>query len=192
MATTKISALPAAGTLTGTEIVPVVAGGVTKRTTVAAIIAVSFSLIQISSAPAFATVPESADTIIPLDPTTVGGAFYRLQGTDMAWGGAGNESKINVLTTGYYTLKSTIVVTPGSQSYGIVLTPYIDGSVVVYEEFGTSFVPAGGAGGITASVSFTKVPITSGSFVQIHVTQGGNSSNDNGVAAFTVVLTKDA
>jgi hypothetical protein len=35
MANVKISALPAAGTLDGTEIVPIVDGGVTKRTTIA-------------------------------------------------------------------------------------------------------------------------------------------------------------
>lgn len=37
MANTKISALPSAGTLSGTEIVPVVGGGATKRTTTQAI-----------------------------------------------------------------------------------------------------------------------------------------------------------
>lgn len=37
MANVKISNLPAAGALTGTEIVPVVTGGATKRTTVSAI-----------------------------------------------------------------------------------------------------------------------------------------------------------
>lgn len=195
MANVKISALPAAGALAGTEIVPVVTGGATKRTTVADIAAKasgSFSLIQIASALSFTTVPEAMDTIIPLDPTVFGGAFYRLQGTDMAWGGAGNETKINVLTTGYYSLHSAIVVTPGTETYGIALTPFLDGGVVVYEEYGTSFVPTGGSGGITARVNFTKLHITSGSVVQIHVTQVGNTSNDNGIAGFTAVLTKDA
>lgn len=198
MANTKISALPTAGALGGTEIVPVVTGGATKRTTVADIAAMasgdggSSSLIQIANALSFTTIPEASDTIIPLDPTIFGGALYRLQGSDMAWGGAGNESKINVLTTGYYSLHCAIVVTPGTEAYAVALTPYIDGAPVFYYEYGSAYVPLGGAAGITARVNFTKFPITTASVVQIHVTQVGNTSNDNGIAGFTVVLTKDA
>lgn len=198
MANIKISALPVSLGLDGTELVPIVDGGVTQRTTTSAIAALggsgggSSSLIQIANNASFATITESLDTIIPLDPTLFGGAFYRLQGSDLAWGGAGNETKINVLTTGYYSLKSVIVVTPGTENYGVALTPFIDGGVVLYEEFGAAFVPTGGAGGISARVEFTKVPISLGSVVEIHVTQVGNTSNNNGIAAFTVVLTKDA
>jgi hypothetical protein len=150
----------------------------------------SSSLIQISSI--LSTVPESVDTIIQLDPTVAGGFFYRLQESDLAWGGLGNESKINVLTDGFYTLKAFIVGTPGSEAYGLALTPYIDGNVVYYYEFGSVHVPLGGAAGVSARVGFTKVPISAGSFVEVHVTQVGNTTNDNGVAAVTVLLTKDA
>lgn len=198
MAKVKISALPAAGALSSTEIIPVVQAGATRRTTIADINALvpsgggSSSLIQIASALSFTTIPEAADTIIPLDPTVFGGAFFRLQEADLAWGGAGNETKINVLTTGFYSLHCSIVTTPGTETYGVALTPFIDGGVVAYTEYGTSFVPIGGSAGITARVSFTKLPITIGSVVEIHVTQVGNTSNDNGIAGFTLVLTKDA
>jgi hypothetical protein len=198
MSNKKISAFPAAGALGGTEIVPVVTGGVNKRTTTQAIANLggggggSSSLIQIANAASFTTIPESLDTLIPMDPTLFGGALYRLQGSDMAWGGAGNETKINVLTNGFYSLHCAIVVTPGTELYGVAMTPYLDGAPVFYTEYGTALVPIGGAAGITARVNFTKLPINAASFVEIHVTQVGNTSNDNGIAGFTAVLTKDA
>lgn len=195
MANVRITQLPPVSGVTGTEIVPVVSAGATKRMTaqqIADLAGGSSSLIQLASALSFTTIPEAQDTIIPLDPTVFGGAFYRLQGSDMAWGGAGNETKITILSTGYYTLRSAIVVTAGSEAYGVALTPFIDGGVVAYEEYGTAFVPTGGAGGITARVNFTQVHIAFNSVVEVHVNQVGNTSNDNGIAGFTVVLTKDA
>lgn len=101
MANTKISALPAAGALDGTEIVPVVDAGVTKRTTVAAIA----GKVDLSNYQAAATLIKS-DT---------SGSFRSTDGT----------ADVEVATGGVASITGTTQVTLGSAG-----SAFVDGNEV--------------------------------------------------------------
>lgn len=148
-------------------------------------------LIQIFNDATFSTVTESGDDLILLDPAANGGVTFRNQGTALSWGGAGNESKVVVNTTGYYSIHSVLVCAPGTEGMSFTTTLYINGAPQILDEFGPAWLDVLASGGVSSHTILTKIPLTAADVIEAHATQVGNVSNDNQVAGYYLVVSRD-
>ena len=169
----EIDALPAAISLDGSEIVPIVQGGTTKRTTVGAIAA--------------QTTPD-LDTIS----STQGAVVYR---GATAWSGLSPGISGQFLITGGAAANPSWSTTLGAANGGTGLTSYAVGDVL-YASASTTLSKLAGvatgnaliSGGVTTAPSWGKIGLTTHVDGTLPVANGGTAltaGTSGGVLAYT-------
>lgn len=184
MAGVKISALPVSAGLDGTELVPVVDGGVTQRTTVADIAAlagggVPTDLLQLADNQTIVTYPDSTPTTITWDPTIAGGAYYRTNGTAITWN-ISDPTRLTIAANGFYDFDASVVVAPGvtTDVYGFILFS-INGTPSAYGLASHTFVPVSFSGAIAVQGRLKRIALSAADYVEVVAlfVNAGDTSN---------------
>lgn len=98
-------------------------------------------LLSISDSGSIVTFPDSAPQTITWDPTAVGGALYRTNGTAISWNIA-NPTRLTINTTGYYDFDVSLAISgpTSADAYGFVLFS-INGTPTNYSLPSTLWMP---------------------------------------------------